>query len=278
MNFGYVFVKKSKSYSRKFPGDWTNRFAVAVVVFFRKLFFKSQENSKKFGMEKKQFYWLFIGFFFNLFISFLLSYHSLPYFILSTSPCTHFPPLSFILPSSFLLAVFFLLLAWQILFAISCPWFCLLFPILLLILSFFVSPPLIIIIPSHFLTHTSSHLTLQFLQCPISLQLQFPLFILRPFRHSLAAIFPPWFRIISLQRSSHFISPIRSSLASLRPSLAILHVQNFCLRCPTRDSVSSFSNPYSQPVVPSSFSFFPGFPFKFAPSLWHVLHSEFSAR
>ena len=55
--------------------------------------------------------------------------------------------------------------------------------------------------------HTSCHLTLKFWQCPISLQL----FILRPVRHSLAAIFPPWFRIIWLQRSPHFICPNRSS-------------------------------------------------------------------
>ena len=166
--------------------------------------------------------------------------------------------------------------------------FCLLFPIFLLIVSFFVSPPPIIIIPSDFLLHTLSYLTLQFLQCPISLQPQSPFFIFCSVRHSLAAIFPPWFRIISFQRFSHYISRNRSFFASLRLSLAIHYVQNFCLRRPMRDPVLFFLNPYSQPVIPFVFLLLPWrsarrrvclvFPFKLAPSLWHVLHSEFSAR
>ena len=78
--------------------------------------------------------------------------------------------------------------------------------------------------------------------------------LLRPVRHSLA-ILSPWFRIISLERSSHLISPNRFSFASLRRSLTILHVQNFCLWCPIRDPVPSFSNSYSRLVVPSVFPF-----------------------
>ena len=57
-------------------------------------------------------------------------------------PTTHFPSVLFFLP------------AWQILSAISRPWVCLLSPIPLPVLSFFISLPSIVIIPSQFFSHT----------------------------------------------------------------------------------------------------------------------------
>ena len=109
-------------------------------------------------------------------------------------------------------------------------WFCAISLILPPLLSFFCR----FTFPNYhhsFYSHTSFHLTLQFFQGFISLQLgslHLAFFILLPVRHNLSTTSLPWCRTVFLQfqRFSHFISSDHSSFPSL-PALSILPGQNF---------------------------------------------------